>query len=248
MDFVDRLSGRARHFDSNAVFKFTDLDVPVQQHLQKVYSTLMMTLVTSAIGAWMQIAVGLPMWLGLAGFVGGSFWLSMTPSQSANLTKRFSILLGIGMSQGITLGQLISMALDISGPGIILTAFAGTAAIFACFSGAAMLARRRSYLFLGGALSSALSLMLVFRLGTWLMGSGRALAFQAELYLGLLIFVGYVLFDTQMIIERAYAGEKDHIQHAMSLFVDFMAIFVRILVILMQNAEKKDDRKRKRRS
>ncbi len=25
MDFVDRLSGRARHFDSNAVFKFTDL-------------------------------------------------------------------------------------------------------------------------------------------------------------------------------------------------------------------------------
>ena len=50
-----------------------------------------------------------------------------------------------------------------------------------------------------------------------------------------------------MIIERAYAGEKDHIQHALSLFVDFMAIFVRILVILMQNAEKKDN-KRKRRS
>ena len=57
-----------------------------------------------------------------------------------------------------------------------------------------------------------------------------------------------VVLLLQMIIERAYAGEKDHIQHAMSLFVDFMAIFVRILVILMQNAEKKDDRKRKRRS
>ena len=35
------------------------------------------------------------------------------------------MLLGIGLSQGITLGQLISMALDISGSGIILTAFAG---------------------------------------------------------------------------------------------------------------------------
>lgn len=48
-----------------------------------------------------------------------------------------------------------------------------------------------------------------------------------------------------MIIERAYAGEKDQIQHALSLFVDFMAIFVRILIILMQNGEKKEKRKRR---
>ncbi len=61
-----------------------------------------------------------------------------------------------------------------------------------------MLARRRSYLFLGGALSSAISVMLVLRLGTWLMGSGQFMAFQMELYLGLLVFVGYVLFDTQV--------------------------------------------------
>lgn len=40
---------------------------------------------------------------------------------------RFSMLLGIGLSQGITLGQLISLALDTSGSGIILMAFAGGA-------------------------------------------------------------------------------------------------------------------------
>ena len=43
---------------------------------------------------------------------------------------RFSILLGIGLSQGITLGQLISVALDISGSGLIFTALAGAC----CFS------------------------------------------------------------------------------------------------------------------
>ncbi len=32
MDFVDRISGRARHFDYNAVFKFTDLYVPTVAH------------------------------------------------------------------------------------------------------------------------------------------------------------------------------------------------------------------------
>lgn len=82
-------------------------------------------------------------------------------------------------------------------PGVLFTGFMATAAIFACFSGAALLSRRRSWLYLGGALSSAISVFLMLRLGTWMFG-GRALAFQAELYGGLLVFVGYILLDTQV--------------------------------------------------
>ena len=53
----------------------------------------------------------------------------------------------------------------------------------------------------------------------------------------------------QMIVEKAEHGDTDHIKHALDLFVDFAAIFVRVLVIMLQNAEKREDRRdsRKRR-
>lgn len=34
-------------------------------------------------------------------------------------------------------------------------------------------------------------------------------------------------------IEKAYAGNDDHITAALDFFVDFMAVFVRILIILV---------------
>lgn len=54
-----------------------------------------------------------------------------------------------------------------------------------------------SWLYLGGTLSSAMSVLLLMRLGSYFLG-GKSFVFQAELYVGLLMFIGYVLFDTQV--------------------------------------------------
>lgn len=48
----------------------------------------------------------------------------------------------------------------------------------------------------------------------------------------------------QVIVERCEAGLKDPLRDALDLLVDFFAIFARLLVILMRNAEKKDRRQR----
>eukprot|EP00292_Cryptomonas_paramecium_P033799 CAMPEP_0113729794 /NCGR_PEP_ID=MMETSP0038_2-20120614/42773_1 /TAXON_ID=2898 /ORGANISM="Cryptomonas paramecium" /LENGTH=77 /DNA_ID=CAMNT_0000661727 /DNA_START=575 /DNA_END=808 /DNA_ORIENTATION=- /assembly_acc=CAM_ASM_000170 len=76
------------------------------------------------------------------------------------------------------------------------------------------------------------------------MGSFSSGLYEVELFGGLLIFIGYVVFDTQMIIEDASAGRKDFVRHALDLLLDFVAVFVRLLVILARNSEKKERKNR----
>ena len=54
-----------------------------------------------------------------------------------------------------------------------------------------------------------------------------------QLYFGLLVFVGYIVFDTQEIIEKAHFGDGDYVKHAWTLFMDFFGVFVRILIIMV---------------
>ena len=59
-----------------------------------------------------------------------------------------------------------------------------------------------------------------------------------QVYAGLVIFLLFVLLDTQWIAERAAQGHRDEIVGALQLFLDFIQIFVRILLILLQNRRK----------
>ncbi|KDD76425.1 hypothetical protein H632_c230p2 [Helicosporidium sp. ATCC 50920] len=85
------------------------------------------------------------------------------------------------------------------------------------------------------------------RLGSWMLGAGARLVWETELYLGLLIFMGYVVYDTQVIVERAEAGDRDEIGAALGLFVDALAIFVRVLVLLMRSGQNKSEQREARR-
>lgn len=51
-----------------------------------------------------------------------------------------------------------------------------------------------------------------------------------------------------MIIEKAEAGDRDYIAGALNLFVDAIAIFTRVLVILLRSSQKKEERKSRERS
>ena len=168
-------------------------------------------------------------------------YLNMTPATNENLTKRFLTLLGVGFLQGCSLGPLIENVAHIDAS-IPLTALFGTALVFGCFSLAALVAKRRSFLYLGGFLGSALSLL--FFGGLINMFFRSAMFFNVQLYGGLLLFSLFVIFDTQLVVEKHVSGDNDFIGHSLHLFLDFVAIFVRLMIILARNKEnQKKERK-----
>lgn len=239
-------SGSKWNFET--LTSFGTLSPSTQHHLKKVYLTLCGALLLASAGVYCHLALALGGILTHLATLGCILWLNLSPPTPANQTHRLKILFALSFFQGCSIGPLMEMAIAVDS-GIVASAFLGTAAIFGCFSGAAVLAKRRSYLFLGGILSSAISIMIMLRFGSWLFG-GLSTYFQIELYGGLLLFAGYVLFDTQVMIEKAQCGQMDFVRDSLELFLDFVSIFVRLVIILLRNKVEtsRSDERRKSRS
>ncbi|CAH0604731.1 unnamed protein product [Chrysodeixis includens] len=218
------------------------LEPPVRQHLKNVYGTLMMTCGSALAGVYVDMYTWFQAGI-LSAIAGAGLMLMLiaTPDNGKNTNLRLGYLLGFGLTSGMSLGPLLEYVSFVD-PSIIVTALLGTTLVFVCFSIAAMLAERGSWLFLGGTLMTLLTSMSLMTLVNIFMQSH--LLYQAHLYLGLMLMCGFVLFDTQLIIEKRRMGSKDFVQHALELFIDFIGMFRRLLIILSQKEEQNRRRKR----
>ena len=128
---------------------------------------------------------------------------AFTPPTPQNHTTRKYLLYTFALSKGLSLGPLIQSALYIN-PSNVFVALVGAALLFASFSVSAVLTPRRDALYIGGLLSSAITIMMGMSLVNLFLRSPGL--FSAELYIGLLVFAGYVIFDTQVILAKVCVG------------------------------------------
>ncbi|XP_069762445.1 probable Bax inhibitor 1 isoform X1 [Narcine bancroftii] len=227
-----------RNLNLDSLFKFSQISYSTQQHLKKVYSSLAVCMLLAAAGAYLHVVTrlfqgGLLSTLLSLGLI---LWLSMTSHSPQNETRRLCILAAFAFFTGTGLGPLMDFVISIN-PSIIPTAFMVSALVFCCFTLSALYAQRRQYLFLGGTLMSLLTLLCIVPLVNLFFGS--ILLFKVQLYIGLLVFCGFILFDTQLIIEKAEHGDKDYIWHCVDLFMDFIAVFRKLMLILSMNEKEK---------
>ncbi|CAH2264038.1 bax inhibitor 1 [Pararge aegeria] len=218
------------------------LEPPVRQHLKNVYGTLMMTCGAASAGVYIDMYTRFQAGI-LSAIAGAALMLMLiaTPDTGKNTKLRLGYLLGFGLTAGMGMGPLLEYV-SIVDPAIIVTALLGTTLVFVCFSIAAMLGERGSWLFLGGPLMTLITSMSLMTLVNLFMQS--SILSQVHLYIGLMAMCGFVLFDTQLIIEKRRMGSKDFVQHALELFIDFIGMFRRLLIILTQKEE--NNRRRRR--
>jgi FtsH-binding integral membrane protein len=222
--------------------QFGRLEKDVKSHLQKVYTTMGLALIACAIGSYIHMAniftAGI---LTILGTLGASLGIFLMAPTAENQPKRFALFMLLGALCGINQGPLLQIVATID-PSIVMTALLATALIFVCFSICALLSEERKWLAIGGVLMSALSCLLLFGLMNIFFRS--ELLYEVQLYLGLVVFCGFVLYDTQLIVEKRRRGDDDYIGHCVLLFLDFINIF-RHLLILLANKEVKREKRRK---
>ncbi|XP_028772877.1 bax inhibitor 1 [Neltuma alba] len=241
--FFDPQSSSRSRWNYDTLKNFHQISPFVQNHIKQVYLALFCAVVAAAVGSYLHVLWNIGGLLTTVASLGSIFLLLSIPPNEEK--KRVALLMASSLLQGASIGPLIDLAIEVD-PSLIVTAFVGTSLAFASFSAAALVARRREYLYLGGLLSSGLSILMWLHFASSIFGGAAAL-FKFELYFGLLVFVGYIIFDTQEIIERAHFGDLDYVKHALTLFTDFVAIFVRILIIVLKNSAEKNEKKKKRR-
>ncbi|OQR92080.1 hypothetical protein ACHHYP_04098 [Achlya hypogyna] len=228
--------GLSLGFDLTALLKSNDIDSRVQRHLVRVYSTLAVAVFAASVGVLLDISISVAGYTTAALVLGLLVALFALPKK--NVGQRFTVLLSLAVCWGVNLGGLVHYALA-TDPEVVGVAFVGTTVIFGCFTLSALVERRRMYLYMGAFFSSAILCLLLVGLVNIFVQS--AAIYSLELYGGLLIFCFYVLFDTQLIVEKASLGDDDFVAHAFELFLDFVNLFVRILTILLRKREGRDD-------
>ncbi|KAJ1921654.1 Inhibitor of apoptosis-promoting Bax1-related protein [Tieghemiomyces parasiticus] len=233
-----------------AMAKTAPLSPTVQSHLSRVYTWLAFATGSASLGSYLYVAqyIQLPQLLAHLITLVSVLAVSGTPYQPNNQQSqliRRGALLSAAFTQGNAIGFIVETALDVN-PTIVTVALLATFAIFACFTLSALFNRSRAGLYLGGFLGSALSVLSLSSLAG-LFWSGSQALFSFNLYIGLLVFSLFIVYDTQKLLYQTELGYFDDIGQALELFTDVFAVFTRILVIFLRQEDSQEDRRRNRR-
>ncbi|MGH8797682.1 MAG: Bax inhibitor-1 family protein, partial [Caldimonas sp.] len=103
--------------------------------LRNTYWLLALSMVPTVLGAWIGVSTGLMTTMGpgmtMIVFLGGAFGLMFAIEKYKNSAAGVPLLLAFTFFMGLMLSRMIGYVLGLSnGAGLIMTAFAGTGAIF----------------------------------------------------------------------------------------------------------------------
>ncbi len=192
--------------------------------LRQTYQLLSATLLFSSLCAYAGMVMNIGRinpWIHLIVFMALIFGIQAKRNSGMGVVLLFALTGFMGFALSSTMNMLVSM----NAGGVVVKALLGTAIIFAGLS-AYVLKTGTNFKFLGGYLFCALIVGILASLGMALFGmTGGQVAMSAFF---LLVFSGYVLYDTSAII---HGDQDNYILATLDLFLDIYNIFVQLLNI-----------------
>lgn len=176
---------------------------------------------------WMLVLVSLPV----------SFFcmykMHTTPNTPDNNLARHLYWLGLNASVGFSLVPLIYMSELL----VVRDAFLLTSGVFGGLGMVAYNSRDDAFLGMSGILGAGLGGIAVIGLANMFLQSNAL--FNIWLYAGLALFTGMVLYDLKEIQNKAKRLPNfDPMTQSIGIYLDFINIFVRILMILQNRKNK----------
>lgn len=200
--------------------------VEVNKMLRNTYMLLSMTLAFAALCAAFATALNIGPMMSLGLSIGGLVLLFVTLKKADTAAGLFWVFAFTGM-EGASLGYILNHYLGMAnGPSIIMQALGLTSVIFVGLSAYAV-TTKKDFSFMSGFLFAGLLVMIGAGIINIFVGS--SVLFMAVNAGVALLMTAFILFDTSRIVN---GGETNYIRATVSLFLDFLNLFVSLLHLI----------------
>lgn len=187
-----------------------------------------------AANPWLVLGVS------LVGSIGSMMGVYYTPPEKT--VQKHLFWLGFNACQAATLSPLFFFS-----PAILSRAALYTCGVVGSLSYVGATAKNDKYLYMGGPLLAGVTVVALSSLAPMALPLGMrrlAVAESISLYGGLAVFGGFVLYDTQKILQHARLAEmgvipRDPMKEAIALELDMINIFIRLVQILAMRSNNK---------
>lgn len=199
--------------------------------LRNTYWLLALSMVPTVLGAWIGLATGISRAMspgvGLVVFMVGAFGLMFAIEKTKNSAAGVPVLLAFTFFMGLMLSRLVGSVLGLSnGAGLIMTAFAGTGAIFLGMATLSSVIKRDlssmgKFLFIGAIM------LLVAGVANFFIQSSALMITLSVLAIG--IFSAFILYD----LKRVQDGlETNYITATLGVYLSLYNVFQSLLALL----------------
>jgi modulator of FtsH protease len=199
--------------------------------LRNTYWLLALSMVPTVLGAWIGVSTGLASamtpGISLMVFLGGAFGFMFAIEKTKNSAAGVPVLLAFTFFMGLMMSRLVGVVLGLgNGASLIMTAFAGTAAIFAAMASASSVIKR-DLSSMGKWLMIGAVMVMVAAIANFFIQSSALMVTLSVLVIG--IFSAFILHD----LKRVQDGlETNYITATLGVYLSIYNVFQALLSLL----------------